>query len=1459
MRLKKLLAVILACAIVFVECVPALAMIAEGGTNSYPEAQKNEDDIYGGADTYIPGEILVCVTGGAEALRNELESPALLGAGEDFVTESGLDLYDMQSLYSFSTEEELLPETEKTGGAAESAGTEESVLSEDPALLGTEEEVPAEILLLKANENLDVQALAQKLETLDCVDFAQPNYIYDWYEDILPEENVLPEEETITEVNILPEETMTAESVSATENDNKAVPEETDAQELLKENQPQTFIPEIVKPEEGHFFRIATEAPQEATIAKKPALLTRADSPIDPRDYYVVDDSVDSAEQQWAYNGSMYGMGKTPGAPIWELMTDIDPENSGNLNPGLTDPDEDTPEDAIVVALMDSGIETTHPSFYDILWNCPEDLQAELGCGRHGFNAVGFSADSDEDPGDLTDYVGHGTHCAGIIDASWDYADAYNGTHGIANNAKLMGIRIGDEQGRLLSSYSICGYNFLKKAVQAGVNVVAVNNSWGGNYNDYALEKVITELGKMGTLSVFASGNSSKNLDVTSFSASCFGNNPYVITVNAHDMYGNPAVFSNYGQKSTSISAPGVSIYSTIGYAIAGASFTDKELALSYYDEDVQDELYWFSDFNDPEIMDEDECKDGLMDYQFSMDESALSSVTDTTGNKWLGIESLMPQPGNYNFFLDLDGTPEFALEHGGKIAMTLAPETPQAGLVYQVTLVENYGRNPGKAYVAQAEANSKGVARVSLNLPQKPYNNYRVNIRVVSSLSPLAYNQSRILMDDVMLTSYADAYKFLSGTSMAAPAVTGEAAVLAGFFAKTACEDKDKDPENDRAAELKARILGSAEPLPLQENRNTSLTGGTANLYHALIAGDPENVGYSNLDYSPVLTSATYKDGKIYAKGFFFDAKDSTLKRHVYLDGREIPERDLLWIAKEDRFGSVVFPADNLVTGEHEIMIIKGDYNTATGKGYRGRNYFHFHTEHTSVYQMTQVPLTGSGEEFFTQTTKTMTALNDSLYVLSDAIDEKLSECGLQIWGYSLKNNDGWKPVGDRIVFGDWTAKRITELVSFRGKLEFFVACANADGDEFCIFQVEMDPKTGAAEITKLNLPQGISGEILYMSAVATKDMVALISFDGITATTSVRILREQAETGKLRVVAEQAEEEKAYSGRFYCGENNQIYYAGSILSPEEQLPVGLYKCLLDETHFRCSLIRAGEMFDTTMVGTQQRSVATAPLKNGFISTGMRDDRGHDTYVLRGLESDCVMTDSPYFVCDTKMFNVNAAAYKGYYYVLADTRNAEDGRKVFAKVKLSDLNMESFENPGDTKDPVPPKPDPDPDPKPVPTPSPSGSGGGGSTKKSGATFSKYWFDAGNNTWMIKNSAGTIVTNAWLCDDAVTTNGQNVWYLLDSKGVMLSAGIVQDNTGNYYSLETNHNGFYGMLRYQNGTYNCDGEMIYLEFEQSHNGSFAAIKNADGIKKLLQHYDVKKFNIGNENCVYTTKF
>ena len=134
------------------------------------------------------------------------------------------------------------------------------------------------------------------------------------------------------------------------------------------------------------------------------------------------------------------------------------------------------------------------------------------------------------------------------------------------------------------------------------------------------------------------------------------------------------------------------------------------------------------------------------------------------------------------------------------------------------------------------------------------------------------------------------------------------------------------------------------------------------------------------------------------------------------------------------------------------------------------------------------------------------------------------------------------------------------------------------------------------------------------------------------------------------------------------------------------------------------------------------------------------------------------------------------------------------------------------------------------------------------------ATYSECWKKTADGKWIVSDAKGSQMKGIWLCDDAVMANGKNVWYVIGPDGAMITAGLIQDKSGNYFSLETANNGYYGMMRNQSGVY--DG--IRLEIQMAHLGNFGAILNADGIAALKAKYGVTQVDIDNSNIVYSSK-
>jgi hypothetical protein len=142
-----------------------------------------------------------------------------------------------------------------------------------------------------------------------------------------------------------------------------------------------------------------------------------------------------------------------------------------------------------------------------------------------------------------------------------------------------------------------------------------------------------------------------------------------------------------------------------------------------------------------------------------------------------------------------------------------------------------------------------------------------------------------------------------------------------------------------------------------------------------------------------------------------------------------------------------------------------------------------------------------------------------------------------------------------------------------------------------------------------------------------------------------------------------------------------------------------------------------------------------------------------------------------------------------------------------------------------------------------------------GPASSGSVTFSSYWFQDTDGSWKVRDRNGNLVTNCWLCDDAVSGNGQNVWYLLDANGNLVTGALVKDSLGNYYSIETEHNGYYGMLRYASGTYGA----INLTLESQHNGRFGAINNSEAITAMNAMYGTTDISNISTECRYTSQF
>lgn len=245
------------------------------------------------------------------------------------------------------------------------------------------------------------------------------------------------------------------------------------------------------------------------------------------------------------YQWSLKNSGQNGGA----VNKDIGIESLNSSWPSTANTDEK------VVAIIDTGIDYTNEDLKDVLWNNNTGLK-----GKYGYDF----ANGDVDP---LDDDGHGSHCAGIIAAQ---SNNNKGISGISN-VKIMSLKFLDADGDGEISDAISAYYYIYEAMSKyGVNVVAINNSWGSEVESKdelnIFAQIMNMVGSKGSLSVCASGNDGINMDKSIY-VPASANSKYNIVVGSSNEKGELSSFSNYGESSVDIAAPGNDILSTVSYA----------------------------------------------------------------------------------------------------------------------------------------------------------------------------------------------------------------------------------------------------------------------------------------------------------------------------------------------------------------------------------------------------------------------------------------------------------------------------------------------------------------------------------------------------------------------------------------------------------------------------------------------------------------------------------------------------------------------------------------------------------------------------------------------------------------------------------------------------------------------------------------------------------------------------
>ena len=227
----------------------------------------------------------------------------------------------------------------------------------------------------------------------------------------------------------------------------------------------------------------------------------------------------------------------------------------------------------VVVAVIDSGVDYTHPDLVNNMWVNPGEIPNNgIDDDGNGFvddvHGVDVLSQPSNHNGDPQDAHGHGTHVAGIIAAE---GGNNQGIVGVAYNTKIMAIKAAQYSG-VLTSADIA--EAILYSVEHGADVI--NMSFGG-YGDSQVEEDALATAYSQAVLISSAGNDSKinELDCrgTPGAPSYPASYPWVVGVMATQEFANEGGFltgfSNRDCEADNgieyeVMAPGANIWSTL-------------------------------------------------------------------------------------------------------------------------------------------------------------------------------------------------------------------------------------------------------------------------------------------------------------------------------------------------------------------------------------------------------------------------------------------------------------------------------------------------------------------------------------------------------------------------------------------------------------------------------------------------------------------------------------------------------------------------------------------------------------------------------------------------------------------------------------------------------------------------------------------------------------------------------
>ena len=437
----------------------------------------------------------------------------------------------------------------------------------------------------------------------------------------------------------------------------------------------------------------------------------------------------------------------------------------------------------VVVAVIDTGFDLTHPDLSGNIWTNTAEAQGvdEIDDDGNDFldDLYGWDFGGNDNDPTYNEGDDHGTHVAGIIAARGNNG---LGVAGTAWNVKVMLLKVADSGGDMLESYIIDAIDY---AITNGARVV--NCSFGGDTSEPDELTAFTALREAGILAMCAAGNDGVNLDRSdnnNFPAEYDLDN--IVAVAASDQNDRLASYSDYGAETVDVMAPGSYIYSTVPSGTSTtASVTVNSESPPYTSYEAIGML--FAGVTDTE---------GITGTLFYCGEGYTEEFPSGVDG---GIALIQRSPSEPGFYFSEKAAN--AMDAGAV-----------AAIIFDNRVDEEFDTNGGTLQTpgdwipvvsmaqAEGEALSAACALGDVN----------VTVANVPTGTP---------------------YGYLTGTSMAAPVVSGIAALIYSVF-----------PDIDYTA-VKAAILNTVDikdPIDPTSPSKQILSGGRVNALNALYGVDP-------------------------------------------------------------------------------------------------------------------------------------------------------------------------------------------------------------------------------------------------------------------------------------------------------------------------------------------------------------------------------------------------------------------------------------------------------------------------------------------------------------------------------------------------------------------------------------------------------------------------------------------